>query len=67
MFVVGGLWCLVTAAMFAGGYTVFGYVLGAMMTLSTALLAFTHICIPSRVVGWITGKAGFGDEDAQGA
>ena len=34
----------------------------AAMTLSTALLALTHICIPSRVVGWITGKAGL-DED----
>lgn len=67
VFVVGALWCLVSAAMFAGNHAVFGYVLGAMMTLSTALLALTHICIPSRVVGWISGKAGFRESGAQGA
>jgi hypothetical protein len=28
-------------------------VLGGIMTASTALLAFTHICIPSQAMVWV--------------
>jgi low affinity Fe/Cu permease len=66
VFVVGGVWCLVTAAMFTGGSPVVGYALGAAMTLSTALLALTHICSPSRVVAWITGRAGLDEQGVRG-
>ncbi len=60
VFALGAAWCLATAALFMWGYPTAGYALGGMMTFSTALLALTHICIPSLVMGWIADKAGPG-------
>jgi hypothetical protein len=53
VFLVGVVWCSVTAWAFASGNVFWGYLLGAIMTASTALLATTHICIPSLIMGWL--------------
>lgn len=53
VFLVGGLWCLVTAWAFSSGHMALGAVLGGLMTASTFLLAMTHICIPSLVLEWL--------------
>jgi hypothetical protein len=50
VFLVGVAWCLVTAWQFSIGNQAVGMTLGALMTASTALLAATHICIPSRLL-----------------
>ncbi len=63
VFVLGAAWCLLTAALFSAGEMTAGYALGGVMTLSTTLLAFTHICIPSRVMGWIVDRAGLGGSE----
>lgn len=57
VFLIGVVWCATTAWAFATGYQVAGYVLGGVMSASTALLAATHICIPSLVMGWLTRRA----------
>lgn len=54
VFLVGVVWCLVTAWAFSRGHRTTGYVLGGLMSASTALLAGTHICLPSLVMGWLT-------------
>lgn len=54
VFVLGIVWCLATARAFTGGNPALGWLLGGIMTASTALLAFTHICIPSQVMLWAT-------------
>ncbi len=54
VFLVGGLWCLATAWAFSSGHAVLGSVLGGLMTASTSLLAMTHICVPSALLGWLT-------------
>lgn len=54
VFLLGAVWCLGTAAAFGSGLMLLGYLLGAAMTVSTSLLAFTHICIPSRAFEWIS-------------
>jgi hypothetical protein len=55
VFFPGIFWCLATAFAFSEGSAAAGWVLGGM-TASTALLAFTHICIPSQVLVWVTGR-----------
>lgn len=52
VFLIGVFWCLATARAFATGNEAAGYLLGGIMTASTTLLALTHICIPSHVLGW---------------
>jgi hypothetical protein len=54
VFALGIAWCLVSAQAFATGHVLLGSLLGSIMTASTALLAFTHICIPSLVMQWLT-------------
>ena len=58
VFLLGAFWCYITAHFFAVGNTETAFALGAVMTASTALLAVTHICIPSTVVAWVADKAG---------
>ncbi|HEX2613263.1 MAG TPA: DUF4395 family protein [Fibrobacteria bacterium] len=65
VFAVGGIWCLVTAALFSNGNMVAGYALGTAMTLSTGFLALTHICIPSRVMEWFADRSGSGKAGTQ--
>jgi hypothetical protein len=55
VFLIGMLWCLATAYAFAEGHATTGYLLGGIMTASTALLATTHICIPSHILCWSRG------------
>lgn len=50
VFLIGSLWCLATAHEFAAGRVATGTLLGSLMTASTALVAFTHICIPSMAI-----------------
>jgi hypothetical protein len=50
VFALGIVWCLATAWAFETGREGAGYLLGGLMTASTALLAFTHICVPSLVM-----------------
>jgi hypothetical protein len=56
VFALGIAWCLVSAQAFATGHSRVGLLLGGIMTASTALLAFTHICIPSVVMEWLTSQ-----------
>jgi len=44
---IGTLWLLLTGALFAAGYDVAAYALGASFVFVAALVATTHICIPS--------------------
>jgi hypothetical protein len=44
---VGSAWLVVTGGLFAADYDVAGYVLGAALTAVAALVAATHICLPS--------------------
>jgi hypothetical protein len=53
VFALGIAWCLVTARAFSTGHTTLANALGVVMTASTGLLAFTHICIPSQVMAWM--------------
>jgi hypothetical protein len=53
VFLVGIVWCLAAAWAFANGHEIPGYLLGGVMTVSTTLLAFTHICVPSTVMAWL--------------
>lgn len=46
---VGAVWLAATAAAFAAGWTIPGYVLGAGMAGMAAFVAVTHICLPSLV------------------
>jgi hypothetical protein len=46
---VGGTWLLGTGAAFFVGATTVGYVLGGVMAAMAALVATTHVCIPSIV------------------
>jgi hypothetical protein len=57
VFVVGLAWCLATAWAFASGREAAGYLLGGIMTASTTLLAFTHICVPSFLMERLFGPA----------
>lgn len=59
VFLVGVGWCLGTAWAFASGNPMLGYLLGGVMTASTALLATTHICIPSLILCWLVGGRTF--------
>lgn len=54
VFLVGIALSAATVWSFTNGHAVAGYLLGAAMTASTALLAATHICIPSLVLGWLS-------------
>jgi hypothetical protein len=58
VFLVGIVFCGATAWAFATGRMPLGYALGGIMTASTALLAATHICIPSLVMGWVFRRTG---------
>jgi len=53
VFLVGIAFCAATIWAFLNGHAMVGYLLGSLMTASTALLAATHICIPSLVMGWL--------------
>lgn len=44
---LGSAWLVATGLSFAGGYAAAGYVLGASFTGVAALVATTHVCIPS--------------------
>jgi hypothetical protein len=55
VFLIGMLWCLATAYAFASDHATVGFLLGGIMTASTALLATTHICIPSQILCWSRG------------
>ncbi len=46
---VGSVWLVATGALFAAGYGVAGYALGASFVGVAALVATTHICIPSII------------------
>lgn len=54
VFLVGIGFCGTAAWAFANDHLVTGYVIGGVMTASTTLLAATHICIPSMVMGWVS-------------
>lgn len=58
VFVLGALWCLATAWCFSNSHDAAGALLGFLMTASTAMLAGTHICIPSRIMAWAAGRSG---------
>jgi len=53
VFLIGIGFCSATAWAFASGHMATGYLLGGVMTASTTLLATTHICVPSLVMGWL--------------
>ena len=57
VFAVGIAFALSAAWAFSRGATGLGILLGALMTASTALLALTHICVPS--FAFRTARAGF--------
>jgi hypothetical protein len=44
---LGSAWLVVTGLLFAGGYDVVGYILGSALVGVAALVATTHICLPS--------------------
>jgi Domain of unknown function (DUF4395) len=54
VFLVGIWFCGATAWAFANDHMLAGSLIGGIMTASTTLLAATHICIPSMVMGWIS-------------
>ena len=46
---LASVWLVVTGGLFAGGYTITGYVLGASLVGVAVLVSTTHICIPSMI------------------
>jgi hypothetical protein len=53
VFAIGMAGCLFSAWAFSSGHPAWGYLVTGIMTASTALLALTHICIPSLVYGLV--------------
>jgi hypothetical protein len=53
---IATVWLVVTGTAFAADLTLFGYVLGGVLTAVAALVATTHFCIPSLIYGLIFGR-----------
>jgi hypothetical protein len=52
---LGAVWLLVTGWAFQLGYTLTGYILGGMFSLTALLVSTTDICIPSLIYRTIFG------------
>jgi hypothetical protein len=46
---LGSVWLVATGGLFAAGYDMPGYILGASLVAVAMLVATTHICIPSMI------------------
>lgn len=68
---LGSAWLLAAGLAFAGGYAAAGYALGASFTAVAALVATTHVCIPSLVFrascGQLRGVLALRDRDGASA
>ena len=53
---MGSVWLLLTGALFAAGYDVAGYIFGGSFVAVAALVATTHICIPSIIFRTVCGQ-----------
>jgi hypothetical protein len=59
---IGAVGLIGTGALFFAGFDLAGYLLGAALVATAALVASTHFCIPSTVYGALFGTPGAGGE-----